>query len=379
MPPMNDPDAVSSKRDARLRILINDVAISGAIKADVHSGNSYRGDTFTASLSLTADPKYGIDYWGDDDRKNELIAIEVGILPEGATEGNVPWVRLLLGTVDKPTIDPKMGTVDISGRDLSGLLVDTKIRQTFANLTASQVVQKICAGHTVGANNLPLTADVDETTTRVGAYYKEDHDKLTGDAFNKSTTEWDLLTKLAKEEGFDLYFTGTTLHFKKPVPEDTSNPFVVKWTGRDADHPFPVSNVADLKLERDLHKAKDIYVSVKCWSSKGNKAAEYHAGTKSKNSQVYTRNGGALDPVRAQNLANAWYQEIMRHERRFTCSLPGETVLTARDIIKLEGPLGSWSQIYRVDEITRQIAFDAGFEMHLSCKNHSTNSDANVG
>ena len=292
--PMNDPDAPSGVRDPRLRILINDVPVAGAIKADVHSGNSYRGDRFTATLSLTADPKLDITYWGDDDRKGELLEIQVGFLPPGAPEGQVPWIRLFLGTVDKPTVDPKMGTVEIAGRDLSSLLVDTKTRKTYANMTASQVVQAICAEHKVGPGNVPLTADVDETTTRVGRYYKEDHDKLTGDAFSKTTTEWDLLTKLAKEEGHDLYFTGTTLHFKKPVAEDTSNPFVIKWQGRDANHPYPVSNVADLKLERDLNKAKDIYVSVKCWSSKGNKATEYHAGTKSPHAQVFTRNGGRV-------------------------------------------------------------------------------------
>jgi hypothetical protein len=220
---------------------------------------------------------------------------------------------------------------------------------------------------------------VDATTTRVGRYYKEDHDHLTGDAFSKTTTEWDVLTKLAKEEGMDLWVSGTTLHLKYPQPETTPNPFVIQYRGTDYQTNYPTANVADLQISRDLNKAKDIKVTIKCWSSKGNKAAEYHAGSSNKNAQLFSRNGGSADPVRAQNMANAWYEEIMRHERSFTVSLPNDLTITAQTIIQLVGPLGSWAQNYRVDEVTRTLSYEGGLEVHLTCKNHSTNSDANVG
>jgi hypothetical protein len=377
--PMNDPNAPSNSSAPRLRILINGVAISGAIKADIHTANSYRGDRFSATLALYADPAYGLDYWGDDNRKGDLIEIQMGVLPPGALEGNVPWQSMFIGTVDNFSADPAHGTCQIEGRDLSSFLVDARTRETYANLTASQVATKIAASHTFGPNNTAMTADVDTTTTRVGVYYKQDHDHLTGDAFGKTTTEWDLLTKIAKEEGMDLWVSDTTLHLKYPQPDTTPNPFVVQYTSKSAGVAYPTANVADLQIRRDLQKARDIRVTVKCWNSKGNKATQYHAGSSSKDAEQFSRNGGALDPVRAQNTANAWYEEIMRHERKFTVSMPNDLTITAQSIVQLTGPLGSWAQNYRVDEVTRTMSFEGGLEVHLTCKNHSTNSDANVG
>ena len=59
---------------------------------------------------------------------------------------------------------------------------------------------------------------------------------------------------LAEQEGFDVFVSGTTLHFQSPA-------------GPDVALTLSPDTVLDLRLERSLTLARDIEVTVKSWNS----------------------------------------------------------------------------------------------------------------
>ena len=60
--------------------------------------------------------------------------------------------------------------------------------------------------------------------------------------------------------------------------------------------------------------------------------------------------------------------------------MPGEFSLSCRSAVALSGVPGkSFNTKYLVDEITRTFDFTGGFKQNVSLKNHSAQSDAEVG
>jgi len=73
----------------------------------------------------------------------------------------------------------------------------------------------------------------------------------------------------------------------------------------------------------------------------------------------------------AQKLANAMREDMTRHERLLSFDMPGDTMLTPRNVVSLEGTQSSWDQVYYIDHISRRMSVGEGFRQSVSCKNHS--------
>ncbi len=130
-------------------------------------------------------------------------------------------------------IDPALGLVHLDGRDLTTSLIETRTQETFANRTASEIATLLAGRHS-------LTAQVVPTTTPVGRYYQDEHDRITLDQFSHATTEWDLLVFLARQESFDVFVQGQSLYFQ-PATQPTDIAMAVR-----------PGDLIDLKLERSL-------------------------------------------------------------------------------------------------------------------------------
>jgi phage protein D len=348
----------------RLKVLANGNQVP-ALTASVTQNSHYAGDRFRAEITLRGTGSMPLSWWSD----TAPVLIDVQISLDGQS-----YTSLIIGEIDHVDINPVTGLVDINGRDLTARLIDAKTQETFLNQTSSQVATTLAGRH-------GLTPVVTATTTLVSRYYQQDHDKITTNQFARTTTEWDLLTFLAQQEGFDVFVKGTELHFQPATSPDDA-PYVIIYDGSNA---VPTLNAIEIKLSRALTLAKDLIVQVRSWRSaegRGFTKTARLTGAKSAGSKgttvppqkfVFVRPN--LTEDQAQNLANSKLADISKHERLVNVRMPGELTLTPRNIVRLDGTGSSWDQTYFIAEITREIGFDPGFWMSMDLKNHSADSE----
>ena len=80
----------------------------------------------------------------------------------------------------------------------------------------------------------------------------------------------------------------------------------------------------------------------------------------------------------AQALANQLAMDLTKHERVVSVDMPGDLVLTPRNLVRLEGTGTSFDQTYFVDNIHRSISFDGGFTQSIRMKNSSPRSQTQL-
>ena len=237
-------EMMTSQRSPLARITANGIPVPGLIDVEVICNNHFSADTFSASFALSVGGAFGAAFWASEPN----ISIDVSFNFDAAS-----FTSLFTGTVDTVSLNAARGLVHIAGRDLSAQLIEAHTEETFSNRTSSEIASLL-------ANRHGLTPNVVQTTTLVGRYYQDEHDRITLGQFSRSTTEWDLLVFLAQQEGFDVSVTGTTLNFLSSNAA-TQVPYLI----------MP-SNCIDMTFERRLTLAKDIAVTVKSWNSRQNSA-----------------------------------------------------------------------------------------------------------
>lgn len=272
--------------------------------------------------------------------------------------------------------------MELDGRDNTALFIEARTFETYQNQTSSQVM-------TMLAQAQGLTANVQATTTPIDRYYQTDHTKTSLGNFARATTQWDLMTFLAEQEGFNLWVSGNTLNFQPEAPP-TQNPFMV--TVDPTSNAWVSANVETLKLKRSLNLARDIQVTVWSWNSRqktafkvtakatGTKSASAGSSGSASQSQtqnyVYTRPN--LTHAQAQNWANQKLKQISQHERVAIATMPGETSLTPRQGFQVQGTGTDWDIAYFISEISRSIDAE-GFHETVQAKNSSPKDTSVVG
>ncbi len=332
-------------RHPGLRVLADGIEMPGAISAEIISNNHYAADRFRLSLHTT--PRDAA-VWSTTDAA--LLDIQL-------TLDGIAFTSLIQGEVDHLALNPHANSLTLEGRDLTARFIEARTQETFANQSASDIAATLAARH-------GLSADIQPTAPPVGAYWQLEHDRITLDCFSRASTEWDLLVTLAGQEGFNVWVTGSTLHFR---PADDAQPITTTITP---------GTVISLHLERALTLARDIEVTVKSWNSR-----QAHAFSQTAHAarQSGSRGGGKpqryvyvvpnLTPDAALKLAQSHLAELTRHERVITAEMPGDLTLAPRQPILLAGSNTAFDQLYRIDEITRRIDVRNGFTQHLRARN----------
>lgn len=360
----------ANTRQPMLKVLSNNKEIQGVISASVSSNNYYRCDHFSLEFAASAGPP---GWW---DVEPPLI-VDV----QFSADGGQSFTSLIIGEVDSIAFNIAFGVVTMDGRDLSAQMIEAKTQEAFVNQTSSQIAQTIAARHNLKAN-------VVATSTLVDRYYTQDHTRGTLDQFSKTTTEWDLLTYLAQQEGYNLFMTGTTLNFV-PDTADTSSPVNITW---QMPSPVPQLNAKTLSMQRSLTLAKDVQVQVRSWNSRqqrsftktakalGGKAASASGSSSGKPTatQNYVFIRPNLTEDQAQKLATQYAADITKHERVVSVEMPGELSLTPRSMIAIKGTSTSFDQTYFIDTIERHLSFDGGFQQSLRLKNTSPRTQTQV-
>lgn len=366
MPQTPPPGGVNAPR---LRVLAANTEIDGALTWTVTATNNRQANQFSAQFALIPGSKFSADWWSSQSQIR--LTLQAGLADQS---GNVAgWTTLLVGDCDTVDIEMGVGTVNVSGRDLTALLIDQKIASTFQNQTASQVAAKL-------ANGVGLTPNVASTTTLIGRYYRSDHTNTALDQFTEASTQWDLLVYLANQEGFDVWVDGTALNFQPaPAKSQTVN---LPYTQGD----IPTFGGTSLTLHRAMTLAKDIEVQVRSWSSHGKNSITVTARGSIKTNagavvnlgapQIYTFVKPDLTRAQAQVFAQQKLAEISRNERVVTVEMPGDLTTNARDMVGLSGTKTAFDQTYYIDTLERTISLDAGFTQTLTLKNHSPQTES---
>jgi len=355
----NDPVA----RTPLLRILINGVAASGAIDAEVIANSHYAADRFAVTFAAGADPLFGTAAFAS--ASTLLVDVQMGLAPAGLPAIVGTWRSMVVGQADSVEIDPVQGAVRLEGRDLTAALIEARTQETFANRTASEIATLLAQRH-------GLIPAVSPTTTPVGRYYQLEHDRITLNQFSRATTEWDLLVFLAEQEGFDVFVRGTTLHFQPPAP--AAPPAAILRFRPTPDGP---ANLIDLRMERHLTLARDIEVTVKSWNARQNKAFTQTAratkgdGGISMQPRRYVFVRPNLTLNEALQYAQHKLAELSRHERVILATMPGELSITPRGTVRLAGSGTAFDQVYYVDEVARRISMQSGFIQTVRAKNET--------
>ncbi len=348
-------DAQLPWRSPALRLLANGQPLTGVIEAEVLANNHFAADRFSATIALGADSIASAPFWA----ATQTILIEVQFSLDGAG-----YSSLIQGLADTVIMDPVAGILRLAGRDLTAALIETRIQEAFANRTASEIV-------TIFAQRHGLTPAVTATTTPVGRYYENEHDRITLDQFSRATTEWDLLVFLARQEAFDVFVQGTTLYFQPPDQSATDC-----WLVQPTD-------LIDLRLQRSLTLARDIEVAVKSWNSRqssaftqtarasGRAGAGGTSGLGREPPQRYVFVRPNLTPDQALKIAQQKLAELTQHERVIEATMPGELALTPRSTITLSGTGTEFDQLYYIDVIERSLRLDGGFTQRIRAKNTS--------
>ena len=340
---------------------------------DVTQKSYFSASTWSVDLECWNQPQgYGLRWW--DKAGVTSIDILMGALDPAADVSALPAdpQPLLTGQVDTVSADPLTGKLTISGRDLTALFIDTKTANKWPDQTASQIALSLAEEH-------GLTANVTSTSTPVGQYYNSSYAKIT-----RSIPEWDLLTFLAQQEGFDCYVDGTTLYFGPPQADSDTNPYVVT-VGHDG-YGRVWSTAETLRLDRALTLAQDLIVTVlstniyggtvKKTAQKGGTGSAQTTSAKAwQKLQNYVIRRPGLSEKQAQKLANSTLEDISKHERTVTVGAEGDVTMSPKRRLRVAGTGTSFDQDYYLDQVIHTYGFHRGYGMTLHGKNHTVVTD----
>jgi phage protein D len=318
---------------------VNGVPVSGLIDAEVVSTNRFEADRFRASIALGADPAVPVSLWSDTD--SLLLALSV------TTDGTT-YSELIRGYADTVSLDIARGRIRVEGRDLTTAFLNARLAQTFPNRTASEIAQLLAANHGMQAMATP-------TTTLVGRYFQDEHVSVLLQGLSRHATEWDLLAALARLEVFNVYVSGSTLYFGPPQP--AAAPTIIR-----------PSDTTSFSLNRVMQLGSQFSVTVKSWDSRQATAitetvqsgGDAVAGSLSD----YTLLRPNLTPDQARQLAQTRLDELRPHSLVATIEMPGDSILSPRDIVSIVGTGTSLDQQYEILTLVRSIG-PGGFRQSL--------------
>jgi phage protein D len=353
--PANSP---SPARSIYLEFLLNGTKVRGTQEAEVCTSNHQIAGWFRVRLALGQDAVLTAATFSG--MVGVTAEVRVGIAGSGLPPAAAIWQSLISGPVDDLAINMADGTVEISGRDLSALLIDTLTAETFSNQTAGEIAQTLALRHGL----IPV---VTATSTPVGRYYQDGHNLSSLYQSSATVTEWDLLCALAQTEGYDLLVQNQNLIFAPPL--STAQPAIWYWQPGGTQ----TSTMMSLRMERSLALARDLVVIVQSWNSRqqqmitqtvrssANGLSTRRTSATPAQAATYVVIRPNLTAQDALALAIQTVSDLSRHERVITAQMPGELELALRGLVSLQGTQTAFDQTYVVDEITRRISMQDGF------------------
>jgi phage protein D len=269
-----------------------------------------------------------------------LVEIYVGF-PQDPTSYTVDDLkRIMYGYIDTVDLHCSEGeTVTLTGRNRMADFIDTKTTEKYQNMTASAIAMKFAQEHNL---NMAITP----TYTLVGNYLNKDTSYL-----NKDVTEWDLLTFLADQEGFELRVRDETLcfgPFDQIVGDIQTESLNYTWG----------QNVEVLTISRSPHGAKNLIIEVHSYDhSKGKHIKAEAKRTNAKATRSFTQRYffSGLTMEQCQKKAEAVLDQLSKLEVVGTLNVSGNEKLVIDRPIYLYGTGLGLSEMYYIRKSTHKF------------------------
>jgi hypothetical protein len=348
-------------------------SVPGWVTWSVSNNSYYEADTFRIVYSTSALPA---SFTANDfSNQTEIFAQIFGGFPQDPANPQVSELtNLIFGRVDDIGYNPVTREITLTGRDLTAAFIDSRIGSQFKNKTSSQIATQLAQSHGLDTSNIT------PTKTLAGTYYTRDQVQL---ASNRS--EWDLLSFLAREEGFVVFVSGNSLFFQPdPRPTGAANPYVIDWKQPNNQNGSPVSNVTDLNFGRSLTVAKGISVTARSPNLVTGRAVvqsypstpkEIGAGKSSPfgaTQQYFFTMAAGKTPTEVAAFAQKTYENIISHEMKMTASMPADDILSISTPVQVQGTGTAFDQLYFPRLVTREMgAQDEGYRMTVEAQNTS--------
>jgi phage protein D len=363
---LNTLPLVNAGRLPRGIVKVNGTALPGWVEWEVTNNTHRQADIFRVIYACGKLPPSQNAAWLTA-QTNLQVAIFAGFPPNAQSFEASQLMQLILGYCDSMTFDPEKNTIEMTGRDLTSELIDTKTSEKFLNQQASQIAMTIASRH-------GFIPDVDPTGSLDGSYYEIDHARV-----NSGATEWDLLSELADNEGYNVWMDGTTLHFKSQDSSSAAT-YMIRWTPADSVRAYGQANAMRLRFTRNnMLSQKNTQVSVNSWNAKMKQKLSGQA-TAARPNAVGTLNYVYSEPGLTQDQANTRAKEklkgIIRNEMTLSASLPGDNILNVRALVQVAGTGTAFDQTYWPVSVTRRMSPDGGYEMDVEAKNHAPETES---
>jgi phage protein D len=320
---------------------------------EVENNAFFEADTAHVVLPTKALPKGYEAGWLSRQTSIE-IEIKAGFPADPASFTSAELTSLFLGRVDLSSYDPGQGLVTLKARDLTQDLIDAKTSNRFANMTASQLAERLASAHGL----IPV---VTATHTRIGSFYQIDQVRT-----QHRRSEWDLLTWAAREEDFTVHVRGRELVFG-PRPSE-ADPYVLKWRGDGA---YPETEAVNLRFDRTQALSGEFKVVVRSWNHRQGQRIIKNAGSAAEGAREYAYSIPGLTPEQAQARATQIASELSAHEMRVSFDGPADNDLSLARAIEVRGTDTAFDQIYFPDSIRRSLSRGEGYRWSVEAKNKS--------
>jgi phage protein D len=372
-PAPSTPPAGGTARQPIAVVRLDGVELSAVSSVRTTNVSHSSADQFEVELPLQVQP--GTANWAAWGNPNTQAEIEVlyGMLD---ADGNRSALNsAVLGPVDNVAISQPENKVVLSGRDYSSRLIDTQTFQNFTNQTASEIAATIATAQ-------GLTPMVQPTKLPVGTYNPLDNSYT---RVTRRESAWDLLTQLARNEGFVCFVRGRNLFFQLDTAP-TGQPYNLIWQPATSPGGSPGGNFKSLHLSRAITLARNIVVTVISHDPNTQKAVmatsssmltgQAAQGTAGIGPQTYTIDVPGLTQDQAMDRANQLRNGYSLFERVIDVQMPGDPFLSFEQPIRLSGTGTDWDQLYFADRIERSLSQSGGFTMSIRAKNHSASQTA---
>lgn len=340
------------------------ISAEGWLTWSVTNNSYYEADTFHVEFAASELPNEV-----DPDWFSQQTEVFVEIFAGFPADPTAPTVSeldsLIFARVDEIEYDPVSTTLTLTGRDLTGVFIDSKIASQYVNKTSSQIAKLLAGTHGIATN-------ITTTTAKVGTFYQIDQQLL-----QANQSEWDLLCYLARNEGFVVFVTGQTLYFG-PDPRESADPWTLQWS--IADDGQPSANVDTVSFTRDMTVSKGLAVTVISTSLTGPAVKQSFptapkgiaAGKASPYGPVQTyffHLAPGHDAVACEQFAEKMYHQIASHAMKVKGSAPADNLLSVQVPMKVVGTETDWDQGYFVTLVTREMSLEEGYHMTFDAQN----------
>jgi len=270
------------------------------------------------------------------------------------SEPNEGEVTLFDGLVESIAYDPINRLAQVEGRDYSSVLMNTSYQDAYLNQTASEIATQIAQRHGFNPSITP-------TTTLAGDYQGDGYSQMLLNTHSRITSEWDLLSHLAENEGFELFVTGTTLVFAPLTSLETNYLTLCN------------SDVKSVRFHRNCPLSSQTTLTVKSWNTWQNQMVYYTDGW-SDDQTVSDPAGLSCDPATeiaivrpnltssdAERLVQRYSGALAERVLSVEIAIPGEMLLKPFDTVTFGGNGSSFDADYIVRSVRRQFSATGGF------------------